>query len=155
MADEGAEERPELVPGLDVRRFRAHYWLKSELEDFAHREGMSADGSKAELTARVEHLLETGAIPEEDRVGVHRPWSTTPPPGADEPSPTLDEVIRLGVRDDEEHRAFFARVIGPGFAFTDAFLAFCREEAGRMTYADAVTEWHRQRRAGVGGGPVR
>lgn len=146
----GIADRPPLVPGLPLRDFRAYYWLKSELEDFCRAEGMSTEGSKAELVARVEHLLETGAIPEGERTERPRPWSTTPPPGADDPSPTLDEVIRLGVRPDEEHRAFFVRVIGERFEFTDLFLAWCREHAGRDTYADAVTEWHRQHRAAAG-----
>ena len=147
MSDQGRRERPELVPGLAARTFHDHYWLKSELEDFCRREGMSAEGTKAELTERIDELLTTGAIPEGDRAGVVRPWATGHPPGADAPTPTLDEVIRVDVRPDEEHRAFFVRVIGPSFAFTPPFLAFLREEAGRLTYADAVTEWHRLRRA--------
>jgi len=44
--------RPELTRDLNVDDFRNFYWLKDELQTFCRENGISASGSKIEITDR-------------------------------------------------------------------------------------------------------
>ena len=46
--------RPELKENLNVQDFRNFYWLKEELQTFCRENGMSASGSKIEITDTIE-----------------------------------------------------------------------------------------------------
>lgn len=52
--------RPELRKDLDVQDFLSYYWLKEELQVFCRENGMSAAGSKMEITDRIAAFLQTG-----------------------------------------------------------------------------------------------
>ena len=54
--------KPELKKDLDVQDFRDFYWLKEELQTFCRESGMSASGSKIEITDRIAAFLQTGEI---------------------------------------------------------------------------------------------
>lgn len=54
--------RPKLTKTLNVDEFSDFYWLKEELQSFCRNNGISASGSKIELSERIETFLDTGEI---------------------------------------------------------------------------------------------
>lgn len=54
--------RPKLSKELHVDRFKDFYWLKEELQVFCREHGISATGSKLEISNRIETFLRTGEI---------------------------------------------------------------------------------------------
>ena len=54
--------KPSLQKGLNVQDFYSYYWLKEELQTFCRENGMSASGSKIEITDRIAAFLQTGEI---------------------------------------------------------------------------------------------
>lgn len=54
--------RPELTRDLNVDDFRNFYYLKEELQTYCRKNGISASGSKIEITERIATFLETGKI---------------------------------------------------------------------------------------------
>ena len=125
------EERPAIETvgsGTELRRW---YWLKSEVADRARRLGLSAGGSKEEITARIAHFLDTG-----ERL---KPKRVRAASGFDWANETLtpETVITDSYRNGPNVRAFFRAHYGPRFTFNIAFMKWMRENVGR-TLADAV-----------------
>ena len=108
-----------------------NYYLRSELEDFCRKEGISAQGGKPELTDRIAHYLDTGeALPPE------RKKRSKPPDVLD-----VNTAIEENITCSERHRAFFKEQIGDNFKFNVEFLGWLRDNSGR-TYGDAVKQFH-------------
>jgi hypothetical protein len=105
----GVDKRPGLTRGLSSQSFREYYYLKSELMEFCRKERLSASGSKAELTDRIETYLQTG-----ERTATSKPIEGKSS-GSPEMSP--DSVIEENFRCSERHRDFFKSVIGDSFKF--------------------------------------
>lgn len=138
---QGASRRPQLRPGMSLADFRRHYRWKAELVEFARRLGLQSQGSKPELSARIERRLR----------GL-------------EPAPLAARAPRAGRRDserplrrgtpvvnyfsDERTRAFFVAEIGSAFHFTYHLNQFRLARTG-LTYGDLIEEWlaERARRA--------
>lgn len=127
------EERPELSRELDGRTVRSFYYLKEELADFCRKNGLSAAGSKEELTERVAIYLDTGEIMAPRRV-------SRPKGEAGEITP--DTRIEPNFVCSERHRAFFRAKFGKGFSFIVPFQKWLKANTGK-TYAQAV-EAYRQ-----------
>lgn len=130
-------ERPFLSTRLESQAFRNFYYLKEELCAFCRSVGLSAAGSKQELTERIARFLETG-----EKVGkpsVHKPKRLIQ-------EITPKTVIEKDIVCSEKHRAFFRREIGKSFTFNIAFQKWLKSHAG-STYADAVTAWYEIRKA--------
>ncbi|MGL5066321.1 MAG: SAP domain-containing protein [Sarcina sp.] len=51
---------PRLNKDFDSKTFQEYYYLKEELVAFCRKEGLSASGSKIELTDRIAYFLDTG-----------------------------------------------------------------------------------------------
>lgn len=142
-----AATRPDLEDVIDGAELRRWYWLKEELTERCRAVGLSAAGSKAELTNRLAHFLDTG---EKLRPGGRR----TPPPqgfdwrkGSISPATVIDE----GYANGPNVRAFFIAQIGKRFRFNIAFMKWMRDASGR-TMADAIEAWlsiEADRKAGV------
>ena len=129
-------QRPPLDNHISVEDFRAYYWLKEELVVFCREHHLSTAGSKIEITDRIAYYLEHGTAPATlKQKPISRASAKSDGPFA------LDQLIRANYRSDEEHRQFFERMIGPHFKFTTGFMRFCKENAGKQTYADAVKWW--------------
>jgi hypothetical protein len=128
----GVDKRPELTRGLNPQRFREYYYLKSELMAFCRKERLSASGSKAELTDRIETYLQTGK-----RIATAKPIAGNSSVRS-EISPA--SVIEENFRCSEYHRDFFKSVIGDSFKFNLAFQTWLKTNAGK-TYADAVSAY--------------
>ncbi|MEG0473334.1 MAG: SAP domain-containing protein, partial [Solibacillus sp.] len=54
--------RPNLTKDINVESFKDFYWLKEELQSFCRENGLSATGSKIEISDRIETFLQTGEI---------------------------------------------------------------------------------------------
>ena len=54
--------RPNLTKDISVESFKDFYWLKEELQSFCREIGISASGSKIEISDRIEIFLRTGEI---------------------------------------------------------------------------------------------
>lgn len=131
--------RPSLTPTTSAADFLAFYWLKRELMTFCQAHGISAAGSKQELSDRIAAFLATGSIPTLPKRNAQR---TAAPP-----MPTTfsrQTIIGMGWRCGEPLRAFFVQEIGPRFHFNGVMRHFIKAGAGK-TLADAIDAWHRAR----------
>ena len=134
MVKEGANMRPALHKELDIEEFQNYYWMKEELQAFCRDNGLSAAGSKIDITERIAVFLKTGERLE--------PPSRKRQParnGRVETELSLDTVISEDHRCSQQVRAFFTSVI-PNFHFSTHIQQFFRENVGR-TYRDAADAW--------------
>ncbi len=129
------DDRPELNKSLDKESFRQWYWLKEELLRFCRENRIPSSGSKAELTDRIAHFLETGEI---RGCSTQRKGSSKSKQLSDI---TLDSLIEPNFVCSETHRAFFKEQIGNSFSFNVVFQKLLKSNAGR-TYADAVAAYY-------------
>ena len=126
--------RPELTKDLNVDDFRSYYWLKEELLTFCRGNGISASGSKIEITDRIAVFLETGKIQKPMR----KRSTSTKKVKLEELS--LETVITENHRCSQEVRAFFKSVI-PKFHFSTYIQNYFKENPGK-TYQDVVDVWY-------------
>ena len=135
------DERPNLDKEISAGDFLDFYWLKEELQNFCREIGMSASGSKIEITERIVHHLKTG-----HRLRVSRPPSTPKRPSyypvTSSSGMTLETIIEPGFKCTQEHREFFKSVIGPKFHFSVELQNFIKEHVGK-TYEDVVDQYYK------------
>ena len=135
----GPEERPALTPQLSGVELRRWYWLRSELADLARRVGVSATGSKGQLTDRLAAALDGQPLPP---AAPRRPAPAVQLAGV----LSVDTVIPVGQRCSQLLRAFFTDHIGAAFSFDAAMRGFITHHAG-STLGDAIAYWHATRSA--------
>lgn len=128
--------KPSLVRNLSKETFLDYYWLKTELQEFCRDSGMSASGSKEDLTERIALFLETGKK--------SAPKRTSRKSGIKNPEPlSLQTVITNTHRCSQDVRAFFKEVIGPHFHFSTYIQTYFKQNVGK-TYEDAIAAWHEE-----------
>lgn len=130
-----SDTRPELAAITDPAIFTDWYWLKAELIDHCRAVGLSAQGSKADLTDRIVRFIATGerSAPERRAAAVSSfDWARA----------DLDRstVITDSYRNGPNVRRFFIGEIGGRFSFNIEFMAWMKANVGR-TLGDAVDEW--------------
>lgn len=128
--------RPELTKELDVEDFTEYYWLKAELQTFCRGNGISATGSKMEITERIALFLETGQIKQPSRK------SSSPPQKITLGDLSLDTIITENHRCSQVVRAFFESVI-PNFHFSTFIQKYFKSNVGK-TYRDVVDAWYEE-----------
>ncbi|GKV55299.1 hypothetical protein NCCP2222_12460 [Sporosarcina sp. NCCP-2222] len=126
--------RPILHIDLSVEEFLDYYWLKAELQEFCRGNGLSAAGSKGEITDRISTFLRTGEIINPIRQATARPKK--------QQELNLDTVITANHRCSQNVRAFFKTVI-PAFHFSTFIQHYFKQNIGK-TYRDAVTAWREE-----------
>ncbi|MER2122063.1 MAG: DUF6434 domain-containing protein [Solibacillus sp.] len=128
--------RPDLKRELDVQEFQSFYWLKEELQNFCRQNGMSASGSKIEITDRITAFLQTGEI--------QKPLKKRKSPTNEAilTDLNLDTVITENHRCSQTVRAFFKSEI-PKFHFSTYIQNYFRENVGK-TYRDVVNAWYEE-----------
>lgn len=126
-------ERTELNKELDAAAFRSFYYLKQELADFCKENGLPTTGSKAELTDRIAHFLDTGNVLKS---------SAKRKTSVNIGTLTEDTVIEQNIVCSEKHRAFFRDKIGKSFSFNVPFQKWLKANAGK-TYGDAIRAYYR------------
>lgn len=135
------DERPNLDKNISVEDFLEFYWLKEELQNFCRDIGMSASGSKIDITERITHYLKTGQRLRVTRT-VSTPKRSSYSPTKSSGSMNLETLIEPGFKCTQEHREFFKSVIGPKFHFSVDLQNFIKENAGK-TYKDVVDHYYK------------
>jgi len=128
--------RPTLTKEISVPSFKEFYWLKEELQSFCRKNGISASGSKIEITDRIEIFLRTGEIKKPIRKSKVNKKAE---PLADL---SLDTVITENHRCSQDVRAFFKTVI-PNFHFSTYIQNYFKNNIGK-TYRDVVNAWYEE-----------
>jgi len=130
--------RPELSKLTSVEIFKDYYWLKEELQSFCRENGMSATGSKIEISNRIETFLLTGEIikPIRKRSANKKVQNKR--------ELSLDTVIEENHRCSQEVRAFFKEAIGEEFHFSTYIQNYFKANIGR-TYRDVVDAWYEEK----------
>ncbi|MDA3847801.1 MAG: DUF6434 domain-containing protein [Vallitaleaceae bacterium] len=127
--------RPELDLKISEEVFLDYYWLKEELVDFCKRNNLPRSGMKKELTDTIAHYLKTGEILRGEK---EKSIKKSVMPSA----LSLDTIIPVSYKNDENHREFFKQVIGSHFKFNVSFMNWMKQNDGK-TYQVAVNEWLR------------
>lgn len=128
--------RPNLTKDISVESFKDFYWLKEELQSFCRENGISASGSKIEISNRIESFLRTGEVKKTIRKSkVNKKI---------EPQVDLsfDTVITENHRCSQNVRAFFKTVI-PKFHFSTYIQNYFKNNVGK-TYRDVVDTWYEE-----------
>ncbi len=92
--------RPKLTKDISVDSFNDFYWLKEELQSFCRKNGISASGSKIEISNRIETFLQTGEIKKPVRKSKAKKIEQ-------QVDLSLDTVITESHRCSQNVRAFF------------------------------------------------
>ncbi|MDN4493109.1 DUF6434 domain-containing protein [Ureibacillus aquaedulcis] len=128
--------RPKLTKEITIQNFNDFYWLKEELQTFCRENGLSASGSKNDISARIEIFLRTGEST--------KPIRKTRANKKLEPQVTLslDTIITENHRCSQDVRAFFKSVI-PKFHFSTYIQDYFKNNVGK-TYRDVVDAWYEE-----------
>jgi len=129
--------RPNLTKDISIQDFKDFYWLKEELQSFCREHGMSASGSKIEITDRIETFLQTGEIKKALRKPKDKTKSQT------QGNLSLDTVITENHRCSQDVRVFFKTVISPKFHFSTYIQNYIKNNVGK-TYRDVVAAWYEE-----------
>ncbi|MES5837915.1 DUF6434 domain-containing protein [Bacillus cereus group sp. MG11] len=128
--------RPILTKEISIQDFKDFYWLKEELQSFCRENGISASGSKVEISDRIETFLRTGEIKKPQRNSKANNKSRT------KSELSLDTVITENHRCSQDVRAFFKTVI-PKFHFSTYIQNYFKNNIGK-TYRDVVNAWNEE-----------
>ena len=131
--------RPELNESTAAQDFLDFYWLKSELVTFCRANKLPTSGSKADLTQRIAHYLETGVV-----LPVTK---TKPSHKAIMPKVfTKATVIGEGWRCSQELRHFFEQEAEIKFHFNGFMRDFITNSGVDHTLEEALEGWHTSKR---------
>lgn len=124
--------RPTLTEHTPPNDFASFYWLKEELIAFCHAQGLSTQGSKQELSARIRQFLESGMAQKSALAATRKAVMPN--------TFTRQSIIAPGWRCSQELRAFFEREIGASFHFDGVMRDFIHHGAGK-TLEEAIATW--------------
>jgi len=127
--------RPKLTKDISVDSFNDFYWLKEELQSFCRKNGISASGSKIEISNRIETFLKTGEIKNPVRKSKAKKIEQ-------QVDLSLDTVITENHRCSQNVRAFFKTVL-PKFHFSTYIQNYFKNNVGK-TYRDVVDAWNKE-----------
>lgn len=127
--------RPTLNRDTPIDTFKEYYWLKEKLQTFCRNNGISASGSKMELSGRIAPFLEIGEI--------KKPARKSKLTSLPQEALSLDTVITEQHHCSQQVRAFFKSVI-PSFHFSTYIQNYFKNNVGN-TYRDAVEEWYEEK----------
>lgn len=128
--------RPDLTKDINVESFKNFYWLKEELQSFCRENGLSATGSKIDISDRIEIFLQTGEIKKPIRKAsvskkVERQLVLT-----------LNTVITENHRCSQDVRVFFKSIL-PKFHFSTYIQNYFKNNVGK-SYHDVVNAWYEE-----------
>lgn len=124
--------RLNLTKETSVQKFQEYYWLKEELQAFCRENGISASGTKLDISHRIETFLQTGEI----KVPIRKKHRKRTEP---QTQLSLDTIITENHRCSQNVRAFFKTVI-PKFHFSTYIQNYFKTNVGK-TYCDVVEAW--------------
>lgn len=129
--------RPILSKDISIQEFGDFYWLKEELQFFCRDNGISASGSKVEISNRIKTFLQTGEIEKPSR------YAKSKTKLRKQDTLTLDTVITENHRCSQEVRAFFKTAIHANFHFSTYIQNYFKTNNGK-TYRDVIRAWHEE-----------
>lgn len=120
---------------ITSKEFSERYWLKEELVQFCKDNNLSTSGSKDVISSRIINHLE------------HKPEQVIKPRSSSAHKAIISEIsltniISESYANDELHREFFSKEIGPHFKFNVQFMNWMKEEKGKSTYQKAIEKWN-------------
>jgi len=126
--------RPDIAECPDAETFRAWYYLKEELVQFARDNGLKTTGGKFEIADRIAYFLDHGTPPLETgkapKATSSFDWHSA--------ALTPETIITDSYRNTQNMRRFMKEHI-PGFTFSIPFMDWMKANVGK-TLADAVEE---------------
>jgi SAP domain-containing new25/Domain of unknown function (DUF6434) len=128
--------RPNLTKEISLQCFKDYYWLKEELQSFCREHGISATGSKIEITGRIIAFLQTGEIKKPTKKSTVNKQPKVPS------ELNMNTVITKTHRCSQEVRTYFQTVI-PKFHFSTYIQNYFKNNIGK-TYADVVNAWYEE-----------
>jgi hypothetical protein len=128
--------RPKLTKDITLESFKDFYWLKEEMQSFCRENGLSASGSKLEISDRIEYFLQSGMIKKPTRKAKVNKMKEQPV------DLSLETVITENHRCSQNVRVFFKTVI-PKFHFSTFIQNYFRDNIGK-TYRDVVDAWYEE-----------
>ncbi len=128
--------RPNLSKDISIQSFKDFYWLKEELQAFCRENGISASGSKIEISDGIDSFLRTGEIKKPIRK------SRLNKKVESQIDLRLDTVVTENHRCSQDARAFFKTVI-PKFNFSTYIQNYFKNNVGK-TYRDVVDAWYEE-----------
>ena len=132
------DKRPSLNKSISLEDFQAFYWLKKELTAFCKQEEINSQGSKLDVSARIEQYLETGLPP----IANTKKRILTSSFDWQKEVLSPDTVLTDNYKNSENVRAFFKQHIGKSFKFNVVFMDWLKTNQGK-TLSDAIEAWHR------------
>ncbi|TET36100.1 cytoplasmic protein [Candidatus Dependentiae bacterium] len=126
--------KPKLNKHISPDDFISHYWLKRELLNFCRKRSIPQQGSKQELTKRIEQFLITGTIKTTHKA----PQKSS---GFDLNHLTRNTRITHDMKLGTHLRVFFMKEIGPQFHFNKTIREFIKHQQGK-TLGDAIAAWY-------------
>ncbi|WP_274307208.1 DUF6434 domain-containing protein [Solibacillus daqui] len=127
--------RPLLNKDIQIHDFLNYYWLKEELQQFCREHGLSATGSKADITNRIKLFLDTSEVVKPER-------SQSSKQSVGKNNLTLETLIKKGHTCSQPVRHFFKQHI-PNFHFSTYIQNYFKENIGK-TYQDVINAWHKE-----------
>lgn len=128
--------RPKLTKDITLESFKDFYWLKEEMQSFCRENGLSASGSKLEISDWIEYFLQSGMIKKPTRKAKVNKMKEQPV------DLSLETVITENHRCSQNVRVFFKTVI-PKFHFSTFIQNYFRDNIGK-TYRDVVDAWYEE-----------
>jgi len=122
---------------MSLADFRAYYWTKADLAEFARRLGLATHGYKPELSARIERRLR--GMPDAPAQGQTQAKGTR-----DSDRQLRRDTRVINYKSDDKTREFFKSQIGPNFHFTYHLNQY-RLAHKNLTYGDLADEWVAER----------
>ena len=129
---QGTKSKPALRREISVADFKSYYWSMADVTRFARRLGLSPQGNKPDLSARIERRLR--GLPDE------RPVQQRSKGPRDSDKALRPETPVVNYKSDDATREFFQRNIGPHFHFTYHLNQY-RLANANLTYSDLIREW--------------
>lgn len=150
-AASGQEPRVPLTAATTPKDFRDFYWLKTELQDFCRKQGLSTSGGRREIADRIETFLRSGrrAQPAKATIAVA-------PAARQFNQASLQQFcfrtrVPAGFKCTQEARRFFETHVSPRFRFTVTLQQYIKAHPG-ITFAEIAIQWKREyeaRKAGT------
>ena len=129
-------ERPILNKNISLKDFKEFYWLKKELTDFCRTAEIPTNGSKIDLTQKIETYLLTGTIKKDLKsslkVKSKFDWNNE--------VLNLETTITDNYKNTENVRTFFINQIGSNFSFNVKFMKWMTENNGK-SLENAIRYW--------------
>lgn len=136
--------RPKLDNNISLDDYLNYYWLKKELVQFCREVGINSEGWKLEINERIIEYLSNHTI--------DRKTKAKPKKKSNEVSELrLDMIVTESFKRNPRTTEFF-KSIDSRFHYSVRLNKYIRDNIGKITYQDIITEWkveYEQKKQGI------